>query len=165
MGADDHPDIVVCLYSDNAGKPDVLLAQSLPEATSVSTWQNIPLITPYVAAANTYYWLAVMALIGDWKTHYVAGATDQMEQQATGHVWPDPADPWGGSHTMYAMEVSIYATYTPTAPPPPSAGVAGGGGFFLDTRYIGERIIEKAAKTAFVYGLNWLVSILLDEDS
>jgi len=154
--------VKVSLYSVTGDLPDIKLSTSDELTIDADAWYDFTI--SHNLLANTKYAFVIMSDQSIW-VHYDAGGAASQWSQKSSLTYPNFPDPYGSADSTSDRMESIYGTYTPTAPPPPSAGVAGGGGFFLDTRYIGERIIEKAAKTAFVYGLNWLVSIVLDEDS
>jgi hypothetical protein len=129
-------------------------------------WFEFNFIAPKPTVVNgTVYvlcfWIDYVAtdVILAWSGEGGGPAADHYKDTAYG-VWPNPIA-W--NHSVNTQQC-LHCHWSVSAPPV-TGGVAGGGGFFLDTRYIGERILEKAAKTAIVYGLNWLISIVLDEDS
>ena len=104
---------VAKIYADNAGAPGALLAESSAVANIDTTpaWEYFNGNDfPYVAAANTVYWLCIHAS-ANHRMRYEAGAANQVMWNgvATYPVNPEPPTP-----TYGAYEQSIYATYTPT---------------------------------------------------
>ena len=103
------------IYADSNGQPSNLLAESASvsiEGTS-GKWVTFPV--SYTGAANVVYWLGVV--IENAGTYYYNTlATEQAIYEAN---LTDALDPFPvGSNVTKGIQLSIVATYTPTANPP-----------------------------------------------
>lgn len=97
------------LYSDNAGSPNVLLAQSNAQ-NSVNGWNEYALTVPYLAAIGTY-WLAYHP--NGAVFYFAAGVTNQHAYKQP-IVAPNLPDPFAKNGFVGDNEVSIHADYTPS---------------------------------------------------
>ena len=114
------------IYSDNAGAPDALLAQSSDITVSgTAGWNDYTISTSLTVGT---YWLGIVdkSAGSDIIYYFDAGSTNQRaEDQLTGDAYNNPCTPegWG-----YADEkASIYATYTVTGTPTPPTTPSGFG--------------------------------------
>jgi hypothetical protein len=108
------------IYSDNKGAPDVLLAQSANiniDGTS-GTWATFEV--QFAGTPNTPYWLGVL-LIDAGTYYYASGVSDKAIYASS--VSDAPSNFTEGTLSPN-MDLSIYATYTPssTVPPPTDSG-------------------------------------------
>jgi hypothetical protein len=102
------------IYTDNAGTPNALVANSavtLPVFTTVGGWRSATFATRPTLVKNTKYHLAVVC--GDSAGESVTllqnnGAANQ-ESDAVADEYDDGlADPWGGAGTRSAKKCTIY---------------------------------------------------------
>lgn len=101
------------IYSDNQGKPENLLTESLEVSQSGTSGTWVSFDVSYVGSPDTVYWLGIVFLnAGTYyygsgvneKTIYSAPLSDTLNQFPAGQSAP-------------TNELSIYAVYTPTSAP------------------------------------------------
>ena len=102
---------ILGVYSDNAGAPGTLIAQSAVTVSAIGL-QTVPMLTNPGMAAGTKVWLTVQTQ-GGIGGYYDSGGLGAFY---SGQPWTGsmPAT-WGGG-TTGAFTFSIYATLTPGAP-------------------------------------------------
>jgi hypothetical protein len=108
-------DFQVGIYSDNAGSPDVLLAESTVAGACPNTFGWASCDITYSFSNADVLWLCFW--VNDaWKIKYDAGTTDQgfEKYSQTYSTWANPADDTT-DFNYYSTEISIYAEYTPVA--------------------------------------------------
>ncbi len=105
----------VVIYADNNGQPVGLLAESAlvtVEGTS-GKWVTFPV--SHVGSPNAVYWLGIV--IENAATYYYS--TSAAEQAIYQAPLSDTLNPFpSGSNVTKGIQLSIVATYTPTANPP-----------------------------------------------
>jgi hypothetical protein len=108
------------IYGDQNGLPQALLGVSSPitfRSTDVAGWYDLTFPTPISLSAGVY-WIGVnsgpTSNIAGFRWGSVAGSRAlNANSYAAG-----PSNPFGTA-TIDAEQMSVYATYTPTALPPP----------------------------------------------
>lgn len=104
----------LCIWADNAGFADTLLAESSSASINTTTqWWTRPVT--YSVSASEVVWLGFIS--DDWVQLYRdAGSTNQWEEfDQDYNNWPTAPNP-PTDNGRYDYELSIYATYTPAAP-------------------------------------------------
>ncbi|MAE63398.1 MAG: hypothetical protein CMJ18_03930 [Phycisphaeraceae bacterium] len=97
------------IYSDTGGEPDQLLAESVTEAPSGTSWVTISV--PSTELAPGTYWLAMsFEHGGQGYFSEPGGQTRYRNHSATSSGF---LATWGTSDDVFATDISIYATYTP----------------------------------------------------
>ena len=98
------------VYSDVAGEPDTLLAESATFSTVAAyDWQTTPLPSTPLTAGT--YWLA-LSFASNSQTYFLetGGQLRYREHWATNN---DYLPNWGPSDDSFVANVSIYAAYIP----------------------------------------------------
>jgi len=100
------------IYADNGGVPGVKLAEGTEITVgAVLDWQDFPVT--YVNNSGVLpLWLVYFVDTG-FTTKYDGGAVDQTQFRLV--TYPNEPDPFGVA-SKAAFEMSLYATYTPSAP-------------------------------------------------
>lgn len=85
-----NANVMVCLYSDNAGNPNVPLTYT--GSTAVTTGFNTIAVTPYAVTSGTYYWLACIASAASSLCYNITTGTNYQEKAVTfsGFTWQNP---------------------------------------------------------------------------
>lgn len=105
---------IAALYSDAAGVPTTLLAQSAAKAIPAADgWIDFTLTVPYNGTGGTVYWLCMYSGVDNFLVYYDTGTANQGFY-STYFVYPTIGDiPGGGVDGYNNHKFSIYATYTP----------------------------------------------------
>lgn len=133
--------VTCAIYTDNAGAPNALVADSAIQISSnisrnsagwyTGTYSGTkPVLTP-----GNVYWLVAL-FTKDGSTYYAAGGTNQQADLADTLPFDDP---FGGSPTYANSAMAIYVTYT-LAPVPKTLADSGAGADALTV----EQIVAKA---------------------
>ena len=104
-------DVRYAIYTDVAGEPDALLAETARVNSTVAMdWLTIDLPdTPLTAGT---YWLALSFDHRDQIYHYENGGQTRYNNNRATNAGGYDAN-WGSSTASYTRNISIYATYTP----------------------------------------------------
>ena len=107
------------IYTDNAGAPDALVANSSIEISSniarnASAWYSVSYVTKPNLTPGAVYWLVVQAAKAAI-TYFDTGASNQEATNADTYS-DNLANPFGGSITYHAHAMSIYISYTVGGP-------------------------------------------------
>lgn len=112
-----------CIYDNDSGYPNNLLATSTDSVSMTTTLQDWNFtINNYAISPGTYHLGAVYS--GDMRIYFDEG-TDEMNH-TEGSFYPNPPNPWApGGYAAYIVD--IYATYTPAGAAAPTQTFLGGG--------------------------------------
>lgn len=106
-------DVRTAIYADSSGLPGAKLAESSAAVTvSASGWIDTSVSLSIVA--GTPYHLAVWSSNNQCEFVYDAGSANQTNE-VTGQTYPTWPNPFGTPTFQFARQISIYATFTPTA--------------------------------------------------
>ena len=115
------------IYAESAGAPGALLATTTAlafKSTSAAGWYELNLSTPVKVAAGNY-WLgfisATTATVGAYRWATLSSGLDYNTNIYTS----GPSNPFGKA-TIVNQQISLYATYTPTASPASLSVIAAG---------------------------------------
>lgn len=103
------------IYTDNAGAPDALVANSAIEinaniARNAPAWYSVSYVTKPTLTPGAVYWLCVQAAKAS-VTYFATGAAGQ-EKDADDAYSDDLENPFGAVNNTHAHEQSIYVSYT-----------------------------------------------------
>jgi len=112
------------IYSDSGGAPGVLQAVSQEVSISFNSpkkWVDLVFPSPVVLSPGTY-WLGLHAgtVTGTALVYYSFDTTTAFEQRTAFDTYSDGASTSFAAPTTRQRSMSIYATYSPSAPTPPS---------------------------------------------
>lgn len=116
------------VYTDNAGAPDALVANSAIEisakiARNAPAWYPVSYVTKPTLSPSTVYWLVVQAAKASL-TYFDTGAAGQ-EKDADDAYSDGLENPFGAVNNTHAHELSIYVSYTTGGPVTLAAVVSG----------------------------------------
>jgi hypothetical protein len=107
------------IYADAAGRPEALLATSQPltfTSTSAAGWYALQFASPVALGAGAY-WIGVItgptSHVAGFRYDSVGGSRDYNGDSYSA----GPSNPFGAL-TTDSEQMSLYATYTTSAPPP-----------------------------------------------
>ena len=116
--------VIVGLYSDNAGVPQTLLATTA-STSNVSGAHEYPLTIPYAVTLGTDYWIAFMvsdtiSILSQWNSPTPPAGTNQMQTYSYGAF---PASYSVGFTSTTGHQMCIVGASAPSGgtrlPPPP----------------------------------------------
>ena len=110
VGGKNDRNVRYAIYTDVAGEPGALLAQT-PNALTTAAMDWLTIDLPDTALAAGTYWLALSFHDTSHKYHYESGGqTRYNNNRATDNGYTAN---WGSPSADYTRNISIYATYTP----------------------------------------------------
>jgi hypothetical protein len=108
----DLPDVRVGVYSDNAGLPDMLLAEGTGAASGAAGWHEIALSSPVAVADTDVFWVAVQVSASIDSCAPSSVVNSGRQRNSTGHA-SGLAAPFGASSSCintrgmrYTIEVA-----------------------------------------------------------
>jgi len=114
-------DFKFVIYSDNAGTPDALLAQSSGGSLdTIFAWRTLSISYSFTNGEVMHFGLIANDYI---ITKYDTGSTNQFTEILPAFNYPTPTDPASVNYQADAV-LSIYADYTPSALPASIKGIA-----------------------------------------